>query len=292
MLLVDLDTQGHAGKSLGHRRAHAASPTSFDWLTDRTMAPGARWRGRPRSPGCRGARVQADGRLAAGAGERAAPRRERLRERLDECGSELRRGHLRRAAVAGAERRPTSWWPRRGGGAGRADLPALDGCAEMVRDGASRSPRSTSRPELRVIAGGADAVPEDRAGRRDPRAKLEHYFPGRCAAAAGRQRGHRRGPEPRQDHLGVRALEPRRELLQAVAEDVERWAGGRRAAAGRGLGASSLRARRSSSRAPRCAAPARRGRGRAPAGCRPRSRPPASPARRPSLPVFEGALGP
>ena len=84
---------------------------------------------------------------------------------------------------------------------------ALDGCAEVART-VERVAEEHHRPELRVSAvvpmmhrhtALAGAVQE----------RLEAYFPGRVTPAAGGERHHRRGAEPRADGVGVRPAQPR-----------------------------------------------------------------------------------
>ena len=172
---------------------------------------------------------------------------------------------------------------------------ALDGCAEMVET-VRQVGEAEGRPDLRVTkvvptlyrkTALADAILE----------RLKAYFPDALGLhAAGLQRQDRRGPEPREDHLGVRPQQPRRarcsrpspgrSTTRPPPRRGERLGWRERPACSgrlrRGQDFFCCSTRRASSPAPRAAASASACRGPAPAGCRSGSRRRASRARRSS----------
>ena len=204
VLLVDLDTQGHAGKTLG-LDVRTLEPNVFHFLVDRgvDLAAVARPTAIPGLEVVPAYKQMAQLAVALGPGPESE---ERLAERLEET-------------VHGHDVVVLDGPPSLGlsvsnmlVAASEVVVPvaltylALDGCAEVART-VERVAEAHHRPQLRVSAvvpmmhrhtALGEAVREAPGG----------LLPRTGDAAAGRERRHRRGPEPRADGLGVRASEP------------------------------------------------------------------------------------
>ena len=181
VLLLDMDTQGHAGKTLG-LDVREIQPNVFDFLTDRSVDL-ARVRHATEVPGLAvvPAYKQMAGLAAAlGTGPSAA---ERLAERLDEFGSEQDVVVLDGPPSLGLSVTAMLM------AATEVVVPvaltylALDGCAEVARS-VERVAAEHHRPGLRVTA----VVPmmhRRTALAEAVRERLEAYFPGRVTPPLG-----------------------------------------------------------------------------------------------------------
>ena len=181
VLLLDMDTQGHAGKTLG-LDVREIQPNVFDFLTDRSVDL-ARVRHATEVPGLAvvPAYKQMAGLAAAlGSGPSAA---ERLAERLDEFGSEQDVVVLDGPPSLGLSVTAMLM------AATEVVVPvaltylALDGCAEVARS-VERVAAEHHRPGLRVTA----VVPmmhRRTALAEAVRERLEAYFPGRVTPPLG-----------------------------------------------------------------------------------------------------------
>jgi chromosome partitioning protein len=181
VLLLDMDTQGHAGKTLG-LDVREIQPNVFDFLTDRSVDL-ARVRHATEVPGLAvvPAYKQMAGLAAAlGSGPSAA---ERLAERLDEFGSEQDVVVLDGPPSLGLSVTAILM------AATEVVVPvaltylALDGCAEVARS-VERVAAEHHRPGLRVTA----VVPmmhRRTALAEAVRERLEAYFPGRVTPPLG-----------------------------------------------------------------------------------------------------------
>lgn len=181
VLLLDMDTQGHAGKTLG-LDVREIRPNVFDFLTDRSVDL-ARVRHATEVPGLAvvPAYKQMAGLAAAlGSGPSAA---ERLAERLDEFGSEQDVVVLDGPPSLGLSVTAILM------AATEVVVPvaltylALDGCAEVARS-VERVAAEHHRPGLRVTA----VVPmmhRRTALAEAVRERLEAYFPGRVTPPLG-----------------------------------------------------------------------------------------------------------
>jgi chromosome partitioning protein len=181
VLLVDMDTQGHAGKTLG-LDVREIQPNVFHFLTDRSMDL-ARVRHATEVPGLGvvPAYKQMAG-LAAALGS-ASSAAERLGERLDEFGSEQDVVVIDGPPSLGLS--VTAMLVA----ATEVVVPvaltylALDGCAEVARS-VERIAEEHHRPSLRVSA----VVPmmhRRTALAEAVRERLEAYFPGRVTPPLG-----------------------------------------------------------------------------------------------------------
>ena len=181
VLLLDMDTQGHAGKTLG-LDVREIQPNVFHFLTDRSMDL-ARVRHATEVPGLAvvPAYKQMAG-LAAALGS-APSAAERLGERLDEFGSEQDVVVLDGPPSLGLS--VTAMLVA----ATEVVVPvaltylALDGCAEVARS-VERIAEEHHRPRLRVTA----VVPmmhRRTALAEAVRERLEAYFPGRVTPPLG-----------------------------------------------------------------------------------------------------------
>ena len=181
VLLLDMDTQGHAGKTLG-LDVREIQPNVFDFLTDRSVEL-ARVRHATEVPGLAvvPAYKQMAGLAAAlGSGPSAA---DRLAERLDEFGSEQDVVVLDGPPSLGLSVTAMLM------AATEVVVPvaltylALDGCAEVARS-VERVAAEHHRPGLRVTA----VVPmmhRRTALAEAVRERLEAYFPGRVTPPLG-----------------------------------------------------------------------------------------------------------
>jgi len=181
VLLLDMDTQGHAGKTLG-LDVREIQPNVFDFLTDRSVDL-ARVRHATEVPGLAvvPAYKQMAGLAAAlGSGPSAA---DRLAERLDEFGSEQDVVVLDGPPSLGLSVTAMLM------AATEVVVPvaltylALDGCAEVARS-VERVAAEHHRPGLRVTA----VVPmmhRRTALAEAVRERLEAYFPGRVTPPLG-----------------------------------------------------------------------------------------------------------